>query len=342
MYSPNKDIDLKFVPILDRHENANALIIAQNAHQVFGRFYGVFKTKDGDIQLNGRLGFAEKVFWPQERWKGARRVRPNDQWWRRAKIWLHYCGIHVLLWAGFPGGTAGNQGNALCNGHRPDRAGGGFGYQSRQPKRSRGLFWSKTLWDARGNHVCVEKETGRRIPADKLCSVWLHPQEWRKQHDKGWRSGSLFERGFFQICVRSKNAWYCKVVKWAGRGTPHEAQKENFGKTLWWGTRPVDNGYAEVFIPKPDLYGCGGKWKPPDHCRKLPWTIHNQRTVSCVPVQSARGRKQNLHSEKLQKAESAGKAHCLYLWTRTLLAQIVFVDHGEHIHILAVPCPVDH
>ena len=61
MYSPNKDIDLKFVPILDRHENANALIIAQNAHQVFGRFYGVFKTKDGDIQLNGRLGFAEKV-----------------------------------------------------------------------------------------------------------------------------------------------------------------------------------------------------------------------------------------------------------------------------------------
>ena len=50
-------------------------------------------------------------------------------------------------------------------------------------------------------------------------------------------------------------------------------------------------------------------------------TIHNQRTVSCVPVQSARGRKQNLHSEKLQKAESAGKAHCLYLWTRTLLAQ---------------------
>lgn len=61
MYSTNKDIDLKFVPILDRHENANALIIAQNAHQVFGRFYGVFKTKDGDIQLNGRLGFAEKV-----------------------------------------------------------------------------------------------------------------------------------------------------------------------------------------------------------------------------------------------------------------------------------------
>ena len=49
--------------------------------------------------------------------------------------------------------------------------------------------------------------------------------------------------------------------------------------------------------------------------------IANQRTVSCVPVQYARGRKQNLHSKKLQKAESAGKAHCLHLWTRTLLAQ---------------------
>ena len=39
--------------------------------------------------------------------------------------------------------------------------------------------------DARRNHVCVEKETRRRIPADKLCSIWLYPQEWRKQHDKG-------------------------------------------------------------------------------------------------------------------------------------------------------------
>lgn len=29
----------------------------------------------------------------------------------------------VLLRAGFPGGTTGNQGNALCDGHRPDRAG---------------------------------------------------------------------------------------------------------------------------------------------------------------------------------------------------------------------------
>ena len=61
IYSKDKDIDLKFVPVLDRHENANALLIAQNAHQVFGRFYEIFKTKEGDIQLNGRLGFAEKV-----------------------------------------------------------------------------------------------------------------------------------------------------------------------------------------------------------------------------------------------------------------------------------------
>ena len=47
-------------------------------------------------------------------------------------------------------------------------------------------------------------------------------------------------------------------------------KKEKRGKALGCRTRPVDNGYAEVFIPKPDLYGCGGKWKPPDHCRKLP------------------------------------------------------------------------
>lgn len=37
--------------------------------------------------------------------------------------------------------------------------------------------------------------------------------------------------------------------------------------------------YASLLVPKSDLYRCDGKWKPPDHCRKLPRTIHNQRTV---------------------------------------------------------------
>ncbi|MCI6793540.1 MAG: DUF2804 domain-containing protein [Mollicutes bacterium] len=65
IYSVDKKINLEFYPVLDRHDKANALIISQDAHQVFGKFYGVFKTKDGDIQLNGRQGFAEKV---RNRW----------------------------------------------------------------------------------------------------------------------------------------------------------------------------------------------------------------------------------------------------------------------------------
>ena len=32
--------------------------------------------------------------------------------------------------------------------------------------------------DARRNHVCMEEEAGRRIPADQFRSVWLYPQEW--------------------------------------------------------------------------------------------------------------------------------------------------------------------
>lgn len=63
--SSNKDIELKFVPILDRHDKASALFISQDAHQVFGRFYGVFRTPEGNVTLNGRLGFAEKV---KNRW----------------------------------------------------------------------------------------------------------------------------------------------------------------------------------------------------------------------------------------------------------------------------------
>lgn len=63
--SKNGDINLTFEPILDRHDATNAVIISQDAHQVFGKFSGVFKTIDGDIIIKDMLGFAEKV---KNRW----------------------------------------------------------------------------------------------------------------------------------------------------------------------------------------------------------------------------------------------------------------------------------
>ncbi len=80
----------------------------------------------------------------------------------------------------------------------------------------------------------------------------------------------------------------------------------------------MDNGYASLLVPKSDLYRCDGKWKPPDHCRKLPRTIHNQRTVSCVPMQYARGRKQNLHSEKATKKPNPLAKHIVCTCGRAL------------------------
>ncbi len=61
IYSPSKDIDLEFTPIIDRHDKTDVLIIAQDAHQVFGKFNGTFKTIDGEIKIIDALGFAEKV-----------------------------------------------------------------------------------------------------------------------------------------------------------------------------------------------------------------------------------------------------------------------------------------
>ena len=46
--------------------------------------------------------------------------RKNDE---KARTAFDQMTDDVLLRAGFPGGTTGNQGNALCDGHRPDRAG---------------------------------------------------------------------------------------------------------------------------------------------------------------------------------------------------------------------------
>src|SRR5574344_5100 len=65
IYSNNKDIDLEFTPLIDRHDKADVLIIAQDAHQVFGLFNGKFKTDDGEIIIKDALGFAEKV---KNRW----------------------------------------------------------------------------------------------------------------------------------------------------------------------------------------------------------------------------------------------------------------------------------
>ena len=63
--SKEKDIDLKFVPIIDRHANTNALIIQSNQHQVFGYFSGTIKIEDKEIKFENLLGFAEMV---KNRW----------------------------------------------------------------------------------------------------------------------------------------------------------------------------------------------------------------------------------------------------------------------------------
>ena len=59
--SKDEDINITFHPIVDRHDKTNALIIGQDAHQVFGKFVGTIKTSDGVIKIKDALGFAEKV-----------------------------------------------------------------------------------------------------------------------------------------------------------------------------------------------------------------------------------------------------------------------------------------
>lgn len=54
--------EMTFEPIIDRHANTNAVIIASNQHQVFGYFTGKAVLDDGTvIDVKHFLGFAEKV-----------------------------------------------------------------------------------------------------------------------------------------------------------------------------------------------------------------------------------------------------------------------------------------
>lgn len=55
------DVDMRFTPLLDRHEQTDIGIIGQNAHQVFGRFSGTIRAGGKDFAIKDLLGFAEKV-----------------------------------------------------------------------------------------------------------------------------------------------------------------------------------------------------------------------------------------------------------------------------------------
>ena len=61
--SSDKRFDMSFEPILDRHSNANLLIIQSDQHQVFGYFSGKAVLDDGTVlELDKFFGFAEKVY----------------------------------------------------------------------------------------------------------------------------------------------------------------------------------------------------------------------------------------------------------------------------------------
>lgn len=63
--SSDKSVDLTFTPILDRHDNLNAVVIASNQHQVFGVYNGKIKVEDKIITFKDAIGFLEKV---KNRW----------------------------------------------------------------------------------------------------------------------------------------------------------------------------------------------------------------------------------------------------------------------------------
>lgn len=60
--SSDKRFEMKFSPIINRHSNANVLLISSNQNQVFGKFSGNILLDDGTkIKIKDFLGFAEKV-----------------------------------------------------------------------------------------------------------------------------------------------------------------------------------------------------------------------------------------------------------------------------------------
>jgi len=61
--SSDKRVDLTFRPILDRKSDTKVLMLRSDQHQVFGKFFGTVTLRSGErIEINGAVGFAERVF----------------------------------------------------------------------------------------------------------------------------------------------------------------------------------------------------------------------------------------------------------------------------------------
>lgn len=61
--SSDGSLELTFSPIINRHSDINLLVLRSNQNQVFGKFSGTIKLKDGKlVEIREMLGFAECVF----------------------------------------------------------------------------------------------------------------------------------------------------------------------------------------------------------------------------------------------------------------------------------------
>jgi hypothetical protein len=58
---PDRRVDLRLVPRLDKHTRVNAMLLGTEVHQVFGTWSGTVVTDDGrELELPHALGFAEE------------------------------------------------------------------------------------------------------------------------------------------------------------------------------------------------------------------------------------------------------------------------------------------
>ena len=62
MRSQDGILDLRFEPAGQRSEKRNAVVIASNFTQFFGRYYGRISLPGEELELSGQWGFAEDHF----------------------------------------------------------------------------------------------------------------------------------------------------------------------------------------------------------------------------------------------------------------------------------------
>ncbi len=108
---------------------------------------------------------------------------------------------------------------------------------------------------------------GRRIPVDKLCSVWLYPQEWRKNMIKDEEVAPYLREAFSRYASGQKMRDIAKWLNEQGIDPPMKHKKRILGKPYDAESDQWTTDMLRGLFRNPTYTGAAANGSRQNHCK---------------------------------------------------------------------------